>query len=248
MTVVAQLESSSLELAISASRESRRVRPGRLLPYDVFLCQGTQSLRVFAKGPLDEFTFFQRRDVPQAHQVEYLTRLEPRDDGKERFTAYGMIRLGEALPFPALDRLRPLWSALRERLGLDWLPSARPYLRSSGAHSPHQPGGGVNRIRATPGSGSFQHQGSEVHFCDVLDVLRDTLSGAERVAWVETAFAQAPATLTHRYYLDSDLGVFLVRHHPSEGKRLFSATISAQRERGLLVYVPTPSGRLALEP
>ncbi|MCA8926337.1 MAG: hypothetical protein KDD82_31305 [Planctomycetes bacterium] len=246
MTESAQLERSATTLRIPLSgsysrplSESRSVRRERLLPYDVFLCQGMQSVRLFRKGPFDEFTFFQRSDVPAGHGVEYLTRLEPREHRSERYTAYGVLRMRDPQPFPRLDLLRPLWQALRLRLGLDWLPSAKPYLRRSSAYGPaDDPARGVNRIRASRGSGVFQRQGTQVHYSEVLDLLRDELHGAERVAWIETAFSEAPATLTHRYYLDSDLGVFLVRHHPTAGKQLFAAEISAARGRGLLIYVP----------
>lgn len=247
MAVAAELERSTKVLRLAASgshtrplTESRKVRRGRLLPFDVFLCQGFQSVCVFRKGPFDEFTFFQRSDVPTHHDVEYLTRLAPRDDGKERYAAYGVIRLREAEPLPRLHQLKPLWQVLRQRLGIDRIPSAKVYLRRSSAYAPAgDPTRGVNRIRATLGSGVFQRQGArQVHFSEVLDVLRDELHGAERVAWIETAFPDAPETLTHRYYLDTDLGVFLVRHHPTEGKQLFRAQLSAARGDGLLIYVP----------
>jgi len=219
--------------------ESRQVRRTRLMPFDVFLCQGYQSVRVFTKGPFDEFTFFQRGGIGSQHDVEYLTRLSPQNDGKERYTAYGMIPLADAQPLPELSQLRPFWRILKLKLGLDRLPPARVFLRQPNAWTPGADAAqGINRIRAGKSSGVFHQRGRRiVHYYQVLDLLRHELHGAERVAWIETAFHQAPETVTHRYYLDSDLGVFLVRHHPSEGKQLFQATLSEVRGQGLLIYV-----------
>lgn len=59
---------------------------------------------------------------------------------------------------------------------------------------------------------------------DMLEILRSELRMPEKIAWIEEAFSEPPASgVTHRYYLDVTKQVYLVRHHPTEGKALFIA-------------------------
>ena len=50
---------------------------GPALPCDLLLLTGTAAIPLFPSGPTDPLCFFQRRDVPEEHDVEYVVRAEP---------------------------------------------------------------------------------------------------------------------------------------------------------------------------
>src|SRR5437016_2745202 len=87
----------------------------RALPCDLFLTTGPESIRLFPRGPFDEFRFYQR-PVSSLHEVEFVTRLDAEDAGTENFKAFGVFNLkGRAHALPDLDRLVELRRSLARR-------------------------------------------------------------------------------------------------------------------------------------
>src|SRR5687768_9254102 len=52
----------------------RRLTPQQELPCDLFLAVGHGSVHLFARGALDELTFFQRTTRSVRHDLEFITR------------------------------------------------------------------------------------------------------------------------------------------------------------------------------
>lgn len=236
------LQETESDTAAPARLKSR----ARLLPYDLYLTLGHRAVRLFAAGPFDEFAFFQRGGVSEQAEVEYLTCLDPRDAGRgrETYRTLGAFRLrSQALALPDLARSREVWSRLRRGWGLDALPPAgRLNVAAWSAFDPRsgREEGGTNRVRASSASGTFRRVRERAFaYTEVLEILRNALEMPERIAWIEGAFDQplARGEVVHRYYLDTDVRPWLVRHHWSQGKQLFAAELSRSvPRRGLLIY------------
>lgn len=238
-----QLEGSDV---LDPARQKGR---SRLLPCDVVLTLGHRIVRLFRAGPFDEFTFFQRRGVSEASQVEYLTYHEPRDLGRNReayrpFAAF-RLRPENATPLPDLRRSPDLARRLARGWGLDALPAVgrlnvEPWSEFDPGRAEER---GRNRVRASSSSGTFRRvRERSFDYVEVLEILRGTLETPERIAWVEGAFQTRPTELVHRYYLDCDVRPWLVRHLPSGEKQLFAAELSTTvPRRGLIIY----SGKVA---
>ncbi len=219
----------------AARADARRAGRHRLLPCQVFLATGAGSRPLFPAGPFDEFRCAQRQVRP-AHELEFLTRLDARDQGTEDyrpFAKFDLRRGGE--PLPRLSRVRPFWEQLAARHGLRAIP--RPRLREAALRE------GLITLAPGVSSGVFRRPGQQaLPYAEVLDLLRATCSPIEWIAWLETAFPAPPeGTILHRYYLDADLTVHLVRHHWREGKSLRRAQPTADAP-GLWLYPARAAG------
>lgn len=207
-----------------------------VLPFDLHLTFGASSVRVFSAGPIDEWRFFQREGVPEHADVEFVTRLDRADRGTEAFQAYGMLRLrGAALSFPDLRASDALWQRVYRDFGLTKLPKARDVAAVEGlAWRPEgAPEDGHDRVRPAR-DGAWQRVGGKVYTCaDALEVVRRTLVGAQRIAWIEELFRKPPpeGQVVHRYWLDTSRMIYLVRHHWKDGKRLLLVETTAEARR-----------------
>lgn len=226
---------------------AQRVGRTRLLPFHVLLARGQGALELFAPGPFDELSFFQRVVGPSSHSVEYLIALDPRDAGSERFRPFARVDLdpARARPWPELARCEALAAALRASQGPLALPKAKTMLPArTWAHHPERGGSGLNRVAPPPGRDFFRWSaGRSYSYADMLEVIRHALDDAERIAWVEGAFKRPPAAgeVVHRYYLGARLRPWIVRHE-AEAKRLFAGEPSrVDGQRGLVIY-PTGGG------
>lgn len=237
------LPETEADTAAPARQKSR----ARLLPYDVYLRLGHRAVRLFGAGPFDEFAFFQRRGVSEHAEVEYLSCLDPRDAGRgrETYRTFGAFRIrpADARPLLELPQAREVWKRLRRGWGLDALPAVeRLNVERWSAFDPAtgQEAGGRNRVRASGASGTFRRvRERSFAYVEVLEILRNALEMPERIAWIEGAFQEplAPGQVVHRYYLDTDVRPWLVRHHWARGKQLFAAELSSTvPRRGLLIY------------
>lgn len=246
--------SSMSSESTSTPRASAGLRVGdpvvgrrRLLPFDLLLTLGHASVRLFSAGPFDEFQFFQRTGAAQT-AVEYLTCLTPKFSGSESYKPFGVFRFHSvhAQALPELSRARELWRALRA-YGISKVPAARALARRQGFGSFDPTTAteeGRNRIQATIRSGVFLRPGQrDISYVELLDILRTTLSGPEKIAWIEGAFRHSLAhgEVVQRYYLDRELRAYVVRHHWEEGKALYQAEPSGGHQaRGLLIYGASP--------
>ncbi|MGE0706596.1 MAG: hypothetical protein AB7N76_05725 [Planctomycetota bacterium] len=203
----------------------------RTMPCELFLTMGWQSVKLFPSGPIDEFCFFQRSGVSLAHDVEFLARLDREDEGSEDYKPYGLFRLEKrhAERLPVLEQQGDLWATLADVYGLSALPNVHAMAsRRFDAFDPRYESraAGLNAIDPPKSAKAFV-RAARRHFsyADVLEILRAEMSSAEKIAWLEEAFETppAPGEVVHRYYLDRGKQAWLVRHHWSEGKRLFRA-------------------------
>lgn len=212
-----------------AQSETRRAGRHRILPCRVFLSTAIGSRELFPAGPFDEFRCAQRR-VSGGHEVEFLTRLDPRDAASEAYRPFARFDLrGPGQPLPRLSRERAFWAELASRHGLRALP--RPRLRSAALAD------GQIALAAGVTSGVFQRPGqAPAPYAEILDLLRATCAPAHWIAWLETAFPAAPSgAIVHRYYLDADLEAYLVRDHWRDGKTIRRA-IAADDAPGLWIH------------
>lgn len=224
--------------------------PAEDLPCDLLLTNGHGAVRLFAAGPLDELSFFQRAGVPAHLEVEFLTRLDKEDAGTEAFKPYGMFRLrpqdGKPLPDPKKDLPESFWAALYREHGLvKLLPASRVLATTFGAWDPRggSPERGRNRVVAqNPGFNWKRVRGRRYTHADLLELLRRHLPGPERIAWIESAIPDAltPGEIVHRYYLDTGRRLWLVRHHWSRGKSLHKAHTSEEAKRLLVISGALP--------
>lgn len=215
----------------------------RLLPFEIQLMQAGSSEPLFRPGPFDELRVFQRRvDASRRvdakrHSLEFLTWLSPHDQGSEAYRAYGVFRLEEAEPLVDLRRQQSFWLRLRAEHGLRTLPQARVRGKRTGMDG--LPREGRLEIEPRLASGPYQRSGQrDLDQREVCGLMRDHASGFERVAWMEEAFrSEVPRGMAlHRYYLDADLSVYLVRQ-VGLSKTVCVLTASEEaRARGLLIY------------
>lgn len=201
-----------------------------ILPFDLFANLGLTSVRLFNNGPIDEFTFFQRVGVSEDLEVEFVTRLDEADAGTENYKPYVLFRpKGEGTPLADLQKDEDFWKTLDQTYGLITIPKLKKLVAGDfGSFDGRKEGAqgvdGYNRI--TPGEPDkvFKEVGDKAFTMnEMLDILRQELRMPQKIAWMEEAFAEPPAEITHRYYLDVTKQVYLVRHHPAEGKTLFIA-------------------------
>ena len=206
-----------------------------VLPFEILLTTATGSLRLFPSGAIDEFRFFQRRDVPAEHQVEYLSRLDLDFVGTEDYKPYGLFRIDPRSSKPLFnpDSACRLWNTLQRVYGLARVPDASAFAR--GGFTAHTPGCsdayGANRlIPPLRARGVAKPGRKRLTYAEILDALRVTMKPREKIAWIEDSFQEepAPGEIVHRYYLGTNQQAYLVRHHWKDGKRLFQAETSAE--------------------
>lgn len=205
------------------------------LPFSLHLVVGAASVELFPPGPLDPLRFFQRHHASAHHELEYVL-CRPAGAAAEEFQAYGVVRLRDEDRVPLLDPAR-----IEKKLRADYgtfvhLPRARWLMDRQ--HGPdlndEDPPEGLNHVR--PREGELAEPG-RMSVGEVLHIIRKELSGPEVISWLEGAFRQPPRRghLEHRYYLDAEAGLYLVRDHPTQGKALYRAQVSEAALR--------PSGR-----
>lgn len=204
---------------LSPAPAPRRVAPRQELPCDLFLAVGHGSVHLFARGPLDELTFFQRTSRSARHELEFVTRRDP-GAADEHYEGFALLRLAadDEVALPAWTSLEARWAALADAHGLLGLP--RPAAGDAGGFID-------GRNRAVAGRrAQVDDVRRRLSHAETLALLRAELSPAERIAWVERAFSAppAPGLVVHRYYLSGARGddVWLVRH-TAGGKRLLRA-------------------------
>lgn len=223
--------------------------PAEDLPCDLLLTTGHGAVRLFAAGPVDELSFFQRSHVPSHLEVEFLTRLDRADAGTEAFKPYGMFRLrsqdGQPLPDPK-KLPESFWAELYREHGLvKLLPAPRVLSTAFTAWDPSQgsPERGLNRVRAANPDWNWKRvRGRRYLHADLLELLRRHLPGPERIAWVESAIPDAlpPGEIVHRYYIETGRRLWLVRHHWARGKSLHRAHTSEEAKRLLVISGALP--------
>jgi hypothetical protein len=233
-------EGAVVTASVGATAEAGR---RRLLPFELRLATATGSTLLFGAGPFDELRCFQRR-VTGRHSVEYLTCLEPRDFGSEGYEPFGRIDLSESMPLAPLRRQQRLWLELRSR-GIRTLPSARIRGQRRDVEGNHRQGVINLEPRLDAGSGSYKRgsgsfkRGSQPLLSgeEVSEILLNA-TGLERVAWLEEGFrsATAPGEALHRYYLDRNLTLYLVRQTGMDKTITVLEPTSTRARRGLLIY------------
>ncbi|MBX3470188.1 MAG: hypothetical protein KF878_25220 [Planctomycetes bacterium] len=203
-----------------------------LLPFELFSNLGMTSVKIFPSGPIDEFFFFQRSGVSEDLDVEFVMRLEEQDVGSENYKPYVLFRpKGEGLPVPDLQKAEDFWKLLDQSYGLVTIPKlqkliSKPFAAFDPRAAGADPKSGVNRVVVAEPEKVFKEVGDKKYSQgDMLEILRNELTMAQKIAWVEEAFQEklAEGDVVHRYYLDVTKQVYLVRHHWSEGKKMFIA-------------------------
>lgn len=222
----AALEASGLHATLVAPRPAG---PGPSC--DLFLLTGTAAIPLFQSGPADPLAFFQRRGVPEDHEVEYVVRC----DGDEP-QPWAVLRLREerAVTMPDPQRAEAFWRALYRDTGLVSLPRASTLTRglSTGAFdlAAPDPSSGRNVLACPKPDAVFKRVAGRGYTHDeALAFVRDKLRGVHLISWIEEAFPRKLPTgeVVHRYYMDRG-HVYLVRHHWVAGKALFLAQPSQE--------------------
>lgn len=198
---------------------------------DLFLLTGTAAIPLFQSGPTDPLAFFQRRRVPEDHEVEYVVRCE---GGEPEPWAVLRLRDDRAITMADPQRAESFWRDLYRATGLSSLPHASTLTRglSTGAFDLAAPDGesGRNVLACTRPDTPFKRvAGRRYTHGEALAFVRDKLRGVHLITWIEEAFPRKlPAgEVVHRYYLDRG-NVYLVRHHWAAGKALFLAQPSQE--------------------
>lgn len=210
-------------------------RPGRHLDhldYSLHLTTATGAVELFPAGTLDVLRFFQRRHASLAHEVEYVAcrptqhlaeSCQACGAGEPELFAYAVFRLRE----PERTRWSDL-NALERRLKSHYgtffeLPRALELLerRFGDDLNDSDPPPGSNRIVLPPEQPSTSK--GRFSLTETLAAMKADLSGVELISWIEAAFRQRPpeGEVEHRYYLDDEAQVYLVRDHFREGKALY---------------------------
>ena len=216
-----------------APRAMRRKR--RELSWDLYLTTGLRSIKLFNAGALDVFRFFHRHTVSREHDLEYLSFVKPTFLGLETIKPYGLFRIRKdgATPLPSIEAVEKTLASLYGH-GLIHLPDPTPLL--GGRRYGHLEAG-YNWIEPPTRNVSQEEAESESRFsiADMLDIIRNDLTPLERIAWIEQAFPDAPehGDIGHRYYIDDDGDVHLVRHHWHYGKTLFEAETNRAAKRAV---------------
>lgn len=224
-------EGAVVTASVGATAEAER---RRLLPFELRLASAMGSLLLFKAGPFDEFRCFQRR-VTGRHSVEYLTCLEPRDFGSEGYEPYGRLDLADSMELAPLRRQQSLWLKLRAR-GIRTLP--QPRLRGPRTGQDGKAREGLLRLEPRLESGSYQRGSQDSLSGEEVREILQAASGLERVAWLEEGFrTPVPAgEALHRYYLDSDMTVYLVRQTGTRKTVTRVHPTAKAARRGLLIY------------
>lgn len=202
-----------------------------LLPFDVLLNMGTTSVPLFESGQIDEFAFFQRNEVPEDLEVEFVTRLDEQDKGSENFKPYVLFKPKSeetAVELVDLQKEEDFWKTLDQTYGLVTIPKAKKMVAAGfGAYNSSAADGkaGANRVTPDEAGKVFKEVGDRTFtYNDMLELLRNEMTMRQKIAWIEEAFDTPPAggDIVHRYYLDVTKQVYLVRH-TAEAKTLFLA-------------------------
>jgi hypothetical protein len=216
-----------------APRALRRKR--RHLDWDLYLTTGTRSIKLFSAGGLDVYRFFHRHTVSREHDLEYVSYVKPTFLGLETIKPYGLfrIRTDAATPLPTVESVERTLAGHYGH-GLVHLPNPSELL--GGRRYGHLEAG-YNWIEPPPQNVSQEETESESRFsvADMLEILRTDLTSLERIAWIEQAFTDSPehGDIAHRYYIDQDGDVHLVRHHWHWGKTLFEAETTRAAKRAV---------------
>ena len=197
----------------------------RLLPFELLLQSGSSSEVIFRPGPYSETRCYERQ-VTGKHDVEYFSFLVPHDRDSEGYQPFGALRLQSATPLADLELCGDLYKRLA-REGVHTLPSPRV----SGVR-----GGGLLRILPDMGE-SFATPGQpNLSLTQVTRLLLEAATGLQRVKWFESAFSEVTSTPVHRYYLDTDLNLYLVVHEGMEKRVAILEPSRAAASRGLLIH------------
>lgn len=211
------------------------VAPVPLVPgpsCDLFLLTGTAAIPLFASGPTDPLAFFQRRGVPEDHDVEYVVRCDEAGEPQP----WAVLRLRDDLALTMADpqRAESFWRDVYRATGLASLPRASTITRglAFGSFDLASPIAGAGRnVLACPKPDTVFKRvaGRRYTHRDALELVREKLRGVHLISWIEEAFPRKlPAgEIVHRYYLDRG-HVYLVRHHWAAGKSLFLAQPSQE--------------------
>lgn len=201
---------------------------GPTLPCDLAILTGAAAIPLFPAGPTDPLRFFQRRGVPEEHDVEYVVRVEPGDD-EPRPWAVLNLRPELAVTLPSPQRAESFWRDLYRAQNLATLPRASALLRGLDTGSfdlaAPAPGAGLNVLACPrPETVWKKVRGRRFTHEEALSFVRAGLRGVHLIAWIEEAFSRRPPAgeVVHRYYLDRG-HVYLLRHHWAAGKTLFLA-------------------------
>ncbi len=193
---------------------------------DLFLLTGTAAIPLFQAGPVDPLAFFQRRGVPEDHDIEYVVRCE---GDEPQPLAVLRLRDDRAITMADPQRAEAFWRDLYRSTGLPSLPRASTLTRglATGAFdlSAADPGRGRNVLACPRPETVFRRvAGRPYTHAEALAFVRERLRGVHLISWIEEAFPRKLATgeIVHRYYLDRG-HVYLVRHHWAAGKLLFLA-------------------------
>jgi hypothetical protein len=195
------------------------VRANRL-HYDLYLTRGISSVPIFRAGELDMCRFFFRYEVPAHHDLEFVTSLHPDEAASESYQPYGLLRLGATpIPLPSLAEVEDNL-ARAYGYGLAWLPDPRGML--DGRRCEDLPAGTYWLADRAPQNAV--DPAGRFSFAEVMDIVRKELSTADRIAWLEQCFPAPPGEgkIAHRYYLDRQGQIHLLRHTES-GKTLVRA-------------------------
>jgi hypothetical protein len=209
--------------------DASRVEPvavGPALPCDLLILTGAAAIPLFPAGPTDPLCFFQRRGVPEEHDVEYVVRAE---GGDVQPWAVLNMRADLAVTLPSPQRAESFWRDLYRAQNLASLPKASALLRGldTGAFdlTDAAPTAGRNVLACPrPDTVWKKVRGRPFTHADALSFVRAGLRGVHLIAWIEEAFSRRlPAgEVVHRYYVDRG-HVYLLRHHWAGGKTLFLA-------------------------
>lgn len=226
-------EAAVVTTSVGASAETGR---RRLLPFELRLASAAGSLLLFPAGPFGELRCYQRR-VSGRHSLEYLTCLEPRDFGSEAYEPFGRLDMSDSLPFVPIHRQQRFQLDLRAR-GLRSIPRAR--VRGQRVDAEGLPREGLLELEAAldPQSGRYSRGGQPDLEGEEVRELISAATDLERIAWLEEAFRTPtrPGEALHRYYLASDLTVYLVRQVGLSKTLTLLPPRSQAAQRGLLIH------------
>lgn len=195
---------------------------------DLFILTGTGPIPLFAAGPTDPLLFFQRRGVPEEHDVEWIVRVDAATDEPLPWAVL-KLRADLAVTMPDPQRAEGFWRDLYRGTGLAGLPKASTLLRGLAPRSfdlsAPDAGRGLNVPECSRPDTVFKTvTGRRWTHAEALRLVREGLRGVHLISWLEEAFPRRleDGEVVHRYYLDRG-HVYVVRHQGREPKRLFLA-------------------------
>lgn len=198
------------------------------LEYALYLSTAAESIELFPAGTLDVYGFYQRRHASLHHEFEYVCA-RPEGAGEDELLAYAVFKLSEEEQLPFVD-LNSIDAKLKRDYGsFVHLPRARELFAHQYGEDLNDgdPPNGPNRVAIPP---AHTQEPGRMSVAEVLCVLRADLEPHELVSWLEAAFRQRPpqGKVEHRYYLDANARVYLVRDHWRQGKTLYRAETSPE--------------------